>query len=167
MAIPFSEGAVGAVCTVTQQLQLGRARLLYIGDTMLRTNLGYALTHKSGRREQFLRFATQSATAVTAPPLLDKRRRGSVFMLAIRKLMQVAGDPVLQPVCPSCGRTLRLSRISLGTRSLPEQHTYSYQPCGVWVTEAADTAYAGPRSLISEQCGVQRVVTTMVSPEPL
>ena len=38
-------------------------------------------------------------------------------MLAIRKLMQVAGDPVVQPVCPSCGRMLRLSRITPGTHS--------------------------------------------------
>ena len=64
-------------------------------------------------------------------------------MLAVRKLMQVAGDPVV-PACPSCGRTLRLSRITLGTHSLPDQHTYSCEPCRAWVTEAADTAYAGP-----------------------
>ena len=70
-------------------------------------------------------------------------------MLAIRKLMQVAGDPVVEPVCPSCGRMLRLSRITPGTHSLADQHTYSCQPCGVWVTEAADTRV--PRSLISEQ----------------
>ena len=70
-------------------------------------------------------------------------------MLAIRKLMQVAGDPVVEPVCPSCGTMLRLSRITPGTHSLADQHTYSCQPCGVWVTEAADTR--APRSLISEQ----------------
>ena len=65
-------------------------------------------------------------------------------MSAYESLMQVAGDRVLQPVCPSCGRTLHISRITPGTHGLPDQHTYSCQPCGVWVTEAADTAYAGP-----------------------
>jgi hypothetical protein len=65
-------------------------------------------------------------------------------VLAIGKLMQAAGDPVVQPVCPSCGRMLHLSRVTPGTRSFPDQYTYSCQPCGVWVTEAADK-HAGPK----------------------
>jgi hypothetical protein len=91
-------------------------------------------------------------------------------MLAIRKLMQVAGDPVFQLVCPSCGSTLRLSRITPGTHSLRDQHTYSCRPCGVWMTEAADTATRAPEIAQPENVvliGVQRVVMRMQSPEPL
>ena len=58
--------------------------------------------------------------------------------MAIPKSTRVVDHTMLRLVCPSCGRTLRLSRITSGTDSLPDQHTYSCQPCGVWVIEAAD-----------------------------
>jgi hypothetical protein len=45
---------------------------------------------------------------------------------------------MLQLVCPSCGRTLLLSRITSGTGGFRDQHTYSCQLCGVWVIEAAN-----------------------------
>jgi predicted RNA-binding Zn-ribbon protein involved in translation (DUF1610 family) len=58
--------------------------------------------------------------------------------MAIPKSTRVVDHTMLRLVCPSCGRTLRLSRITSGTDSLPDQHTYSCQPCGVWVIESAD-----------------------------
>ena len=39
----------------------------------------------------------------------------------------------------------RLSRITSGTGSLPDQHTYSCWPCGVWVIEAADERLSAHR----------------------
>jgi hypothetical protein len=58
-------------------------------------------------------------------------------MSAIQKSMQAVGDDnVLQPACPSCGRPLRLSRITPGTSGLPDLRTYACQECGVWVIEA-------------------------------
>jgi hypothetical protein len=61
--------------------------------------------------------------------------------MAIPKSTRVV-DAMLRLACPSCGRTLRLSRITSGTDSLPDQHTFSCQPCGVWVIERADDRVA-------------------------
>jgi ribosomal protein L37AE/L43A len=67
------------------------------------------------------------------------RRSGGNSMLAIRELMQeVANQAVLQPTCPSCGRTLRLSRTTPRTSGLSDLRTYSCRECGVWITEAAE-----------------------------
>jgi hypothetical protein len=96
--------------------------------------------NKSEGGEQFP--VVRAATPRDATPSLQADRAEAFSrctMLAMRKLMQVVGDSVLQPVCPSCGKTLRLSRITPGTHNLPDQHTYRCQPCGVWVTEAADS----------------------------
>jgi hypothetical protein len=58
-------------------------------------------------------------------------------MSATQKLMQATGDhSILQPPCPSCGRTLQLSRIMPGTSHLPDLRTYACRECGVWLTEA-------------------------------
>ena len=55
-------------------------------------------------------------------------------MLAIRDLMREVGGK-LQPACPSCGKTLRATRI---TPRSSGRRTYGCQQCGFWLTEAAD-----------------------------
>jgi transposase-like protein len=55
-------------------------------------------------------------------------------MLAIRDLMREVGGK-LQPACPSCGKTLRLTRI---TPRSGGRRTYGCQQCGFWLTESAD-----------------------------
>jgi hypothetical protein len=60
-------------------------------------------------------------------------------MSAMQKLKQAAGDyNILLPACPSCGRALRLSRVTPGTSGLSDLRTYACRQCGVWVIEADD-----------------------------
>jgi ribosomal protein L37AE/L43A len=63
-------------------------------------------------------------------------------MLAMRQMaMQAVGEEtMLKPACPSCGRALRLSRITPGTDGLADLRTYACRECGVWVTEADSRA---------------------------
>ena len=57
-------------------------------------------------------------------------------MSAMQKLKQAVGDyHIHQPACPSCGKALRLSRITPGTSGLPDLRTYACRECGVWVIE--------------------------------
>jgi predicted RNA-binding Zn-ribbon protein involved in translation (DUF1610 family) len=58
-------------------------------------------------------------------------------MLAIRDLMREVGGQ-LQPACPSCGKTLRVTRITPRSGGRTDLRTYGCQQCGVWLTEAAD-----------------------------
>jgi hypothetical protein len=58
-------------------------------------------------------------------------------MLAIRDLMREVGSK-LQPACPSCGKPLRVTRITPRTGGRTDLRTYGCQQCGVWLTEAAD-----------------------------
>jgi hypothetical protein len=58
-------------------------------------------------------------------------------MLAIRDLVRDVGGQ-LQPACPSCGKTLRITRITPRPGGRPDLRTYGCQQCGVWLTEAAD-----------------------------
>ena len=58
-------------------------------------------------------------------------------MLAIRDLMREVGGK-LQPACPSCGKTLRVTRITPRSGERTDLRTYGCQQCGVWLTEAAD-----------------------------
>jgi hypothetical protein len=65
-------------------------------------------------------------------------------MSAMQMFMQAVGDEaVLRPACPSCGRALRLSRITPGNGGLADLHTYACRECGVWVTEAEDDRRRG------------------------
>jgi hypothetical protein len=58
-------------------------------------------------------------------------------MSATQKLMAaVGGYNILHPACPSCGRALRLSRVTPGTNALPDLRTYACRECGLWVIEA-------------------------------
>lgn len=58
-------------------------------------------------------------------------------MLTMQKLKQaVSDDTILQPLCPSCGKALRLSQLTPGTRGLADLRTYACRECGVWMTEA-------------------------------
>jgi predicted RNA-binding Zn-ribbon protein involved in translation (DUF1610 family) len=58
-------------------------------------------------------------------------------MLAIRDLMREVGGQ-LQPACPSCGKALRLMRVTPRPDARTDLRTYGCQQCGVWLTEAAD-----------------------------
>jgi hypothetical protein len=58
-------------------------------------------------------------------------------MLAIRDLMREVGGR-LQPACPSCGKTLRVTQIMPRSGGRTDLRTYGCQQCGVWLTEAAD-----------------------------
>jgi predicted RNA-binding Zn-ribbon protein involved in translation (DUF1610 family) len=59
-------------------------------------------------------------------------------MLAMRELTRPGSDHVIaQPACPSCGKTLRLTRVTPGSDGRADLRTYSCQVCGFWVTEAA------------------------------
>jgi hypothetical protein len=58
-------------------------------------------------------------------------------MLAIRDLMREVGDQ-LQPVCPSCGKPMRLMRVTPRADEPTDLRTYGCHRCGVWLTEAAD-----------------------------
>ena len=42
-----------------------------------------------------------------------------------------------QPTCPSCGKILRLTRITSRSDGRADLRTYGCQVCGFWVTEAA------------------------------
>jgi transposase-like protein len=60
-------------------------------------------------------------------------------MSAMQMSMQAVGDNAIlhpDPACPSCGRALRLSRVTPGTGGLADLRTYACRECGVWVTEA-------------------------------
>ena len=58
---------------------------------------------------------------------------------AMEKLMPAVGnDIIFQPACPSCGRVLRLSRITPGSNGFADLQTFSCWECGVWVTQAAE-----------------------------
>jgi hypothetical protein len=47
-------------------------------------------------------------------------------MSAMQKLKQAVSDyDIHQPACPSCGKALRLSRITPGTSGLPDLRTYA------------------------------------------
>jgi predicted RNA-binding Zn-ribbon protein involved in translation (DUF1610 family) len=58
-------------------------------------------------------------------------------MLAIRDLMRETGGR-LQPACPSCGKSLRITRITPRPGGRSDLRTYGCQQCGVWLTEAID-----------------------------
>jgi predicted RNA-binding Zn-ribbon protein involved in translation (DUF1610 family) len=58
-------------------------------------------------------------------------------MLAIRDLMREVGGK-LQPACPSCGKTLRVARITPRSGGRTDLRTYGCHQCGFWLTEAAD-----------------------------
>jgi hypothetical protein len=59
-------------------------------------------------------------------------------MLAIRELTRPGSDHVMaRPACPSCGKTLRLKRITSGSDGRANLRTYGYQARGFWMTEAA------------------------------
>jgi hypothetical protein len=51
------------------------------------------------------------------------------------------------PICPHCGKPMRLARKIPDGGALPELHIYDCKECGVAVTEAGepDRAYAGSR----------------------
>jgi hypothetical protein len=64
-------------------------------------------------------------------------------MLATQKTTEAADDSAaLRPVCPSCGRALQLSRVTPGSKGLPDLRTYACRECGVWLSEAD---HRGPR----------------------
>jgi hypothetical protein len=60
-------------------------------------------------------------------------------MLAVRDLMLEVGGR-LQPGCPSCGKALRVTRITPRPGGRTDLRTYGCQQCGVWLTEAVDEA---------------------------
>ena len=75
---------------------------------------------------------------------LTARKLSRWSTLPTRQSTRVGSDhTILPPVCPACGMTLRLSRITPGTDNRSGQYTYNCQPCGVWVTEAVDDRVSG------------------------
>jgi hypothetical protein len=44
----------------------------------------------------------------------------------------------VQPLCPSCGRTMHLARTKPQSDGLPDQCIFKCGECGVWLTESAD-----------------------------
>jgi transposase-like protein len=63
-------------------------------------------------------------------------------MLAIRDLMREVGGQ-LQPACPSCGKPLRVTRITPQSCGRADLRTYGCQQCGVWLTEAVADPIGG------------------------
>jgi transposase-like protein len=60
-------------------------------------------------------------------------------MLAMQKLTEPTDDDnTVRPACPSCGRALQLSRITPGSKGVPDLRTYACRDCGLWLTEADD-----------------------------
>jgi hypothetical protein len=47
--------------------------------------------------------------------------------------------PKFAPLCPSCGRSMSLTRTIPASPGLCEQQTFGCMFCGVWVTEADGT----------------------------
>ena len=78
-------------------------------------------------------------------------------MLAIRDLMREVGGK-LQPACPSCGKPLRVTRITPRSGERTDLRTYGCQQCGVWLTEAADEPIGVAASIaeISSRIGAGR-----------
>ena len=48
------------------------------------------------------------------------------------------------PHCPSCGRLMKLARITPRVGGLPELQTFECRPCGVTFTEAVEDRMARP-----------------------
>jgi predicted RNA-binding Zn-ribbon protein involved in translation (DUF1610 family) len=66
-------------------------------------------------------------------------------MLAVETFTRPVGDHVtVRPVCPNCGRSMHLARITLGTAGLPDLGSFNCGECGVSVTEV-DRRSARPR----------------------
>ena len=60
-------------------------------------------------------------------------------MLAIREWTRVvSAHAIPPPACPSCGKTLCLTRVTSGPDGRADLRTYGCRVCGFWVTEAAD-----------------------------
>jgi hypothetical protein len=58
-------------------------------------------------------------------------------MLATQEWMRPVGHHVtVRPACPNCGRSMHLTRITLGTGGVPDLGTFNCGECGVSVTEA-------------------------------
>jgi hypothetical protein len=66
-------------------------------------------------------------------------------MLAIRDLVRVVSDySLLQPACPNCGETLRLTRVTSRPDGRADLVTHGCRQCGVWVTGAAEELIGHP-----------------------
>jgi len=50
------------------------------------------------------------------------------------------------PICPNCGRAMKLARVTPRLGGLPELQTFECRPCGVTLTEAVEDRYARPQS---------------------
>ena len=58
-------------------------------------------------------------------------------MLAIRELTRPGSDHVIaQPACSSCGKTLRLTRVTPGSDAQADLRTYGKLPSSPWVITA-------------------------------
>jgi predicted RNA-binding Zn-ribbon protein involved in translation (DUF1610 family) len=43
-----------------------------------------------------------------------------------------------RPLCPNCGRSMHLDRVTARKGGLPELRSYKCGECGVWASEAAE-----------------------------
>ncbi len=50
----------------------------------------------------------------------------------------VGGQTALEPMCPSCGKPMGLSRTIPASAGFRELRTFGCRSCGVWVTEGED-----------------------------
>jgi len=59
-------------------------------------------------------------------------------MLIMQNSLRPAGNPVVGPACPNCGRSMHLARIAPRPEGLSDVHIFSCGECGVSLSEAAD-----------------------------
>ncbi len=52
------------------------------------------------------------------------------------------------PICPHCGKPMRLARTIPGIGGLPELYTFSCRECGTAVTQAAEPGERRPASYL-------------------
>ena len=58
-------------------------------------------------------------------------------MLVTHSSMQPVGDRLsVRPLCPNCGRSMHLARITPRPGGLTDLQTFGCGECGVWATEA-------------------------------
>ncbi len=58
-------------------------------------------------------------------------------MAAMQETIRSVGRHIVgRPLCPNCGRSMHLTRITPATIGVPGLRTYGCGECGVWVTEA-------------------------------
>ena len=53
------------------------------------------------------------------------------------------------PICPNCGRAMKLARITPRVGGLPELQTFECRPCGVTLTEAVEDRAARSKAYSS------------------